>query len=60
MSKETDEIAELKARLHQLDRVKARIENYELKTRGGERETDRQIHQMLIFVLEIFNQEVSE
>ena len=57
MSKETDEIAELKARLDQLDIVKARIEHWEVITRNMERDTDRNIHQTLIFVLKIFDEE---
>ena len=58
MSKETDEIAELKARLHQFNMVKARIDNWELITRNKESEIDKNIHQTLIFILEIFDEEV--
>ena len=41
MTKELDEIAELKTRLHQCDLVKARIENWELRTR--DRDSDSNI-----------------
>ncbi|MBK5191546.1 MAG: hypothetical protein JJE19_08650 [Methanosarcinales archaeon] len=58
MSKETDEIAELKARLDQLDIVKARIEHWEVITRDKESMIDRNIHQTLIFILKIFDDEV--
>ena len=58
MSKEIDEIAELKYRLYQLDRVKARIENWELQMRNMESYSHIVIHQTLISVLKIFDQEV--
>ena len=57
MSKETDEIAELKERLHQFNQVKARIEYWESITRNKESEIDRNKHQTLIFVLKIFDEE---
>lgn len=58
MIEELNEIAELKERLHQFGKIKARIENWEINTFNPDSGSKRQIiHQTIIGVLRIFAEE---